>query len=57
MGPDFPVLVETTPLRCVECGRAWEDGSERWRLKVLFEEQPPEAVPYCPGCHAHEFER
>ncbi|HET8527799.1 MAG TPA: hypothetical protein VFL60_02725 [Gaiellaceae bacterium] len=57
MSPDYPVLVETTPLRCVECGRGWEDGSERWRLKVLFEEQPPEAVPYCPECHAHEFER
>jgi hypothetical protein len=57
MSPDFPVLVRTTPLCCVECGRAWEDESERWRLKVLFEEQPPETVPYCPDCHAYEFER
>jgi len=57
MSPDFPVLVRTTPLQCVECGRSWEDEHERWRLKVLFAEQPPETVPYCPGCHALEFER
>jgi len=55
----FPAALRPTQveaLRCCECGRAWADGAERWRLKVLFDEQPAETVPYCPGCHAREFE-
>ncbi len=45
------------PLHCVECGRAWEQASERWRLKVLVEDgEAAETVPYCPACHAREFE-
>jgi hypothetical protein len=45
------------PLQCIECRRTWEQAGERWRLKVLVEEgAPAETVPYCPACHAREFE-
>ena len=44
------------PIACVECLRQWTDEAERWRLKVLFDEQPALAVPYCPDCHAREFD-
>jgi hypothetical protein len=51
-----PVVV-AAPIACIECRRAWTSRGERWRLKVLlFEEEPAEAVPYCPECHAREFE-
>ena len=49
------MLVRTTPLTCVECEREWEMDSERWRLKVLFDEQPAVTAVYCPDCHAREF--
>jgi hypothetical protein len=51
-----PTTTVVARIACVECGRAWVSDSERWRIKVLFDEQPPEAVPYCPDCHAREFE-
>jgi len=41
---------------CIECGRPWDDGAERWRLKLLAFEAPAETVPYCPECHAREFD-
>ncbi len=47
-----PTRVE--PLSCIECGRRWLDGRERWRIYVL-DEDPPEAVPYCPDCARREF--
>lgn len=47
-----PARVE--PLACIECGRLWLDGRERWRIYVL-DEDPPEAVPYCPDCARREF--
>ena len=42
------------PLSCIECERSWLVGSERWRLKVS-DEDPPEAVLYCPACAEREF--
>lgn len=42
------------PLVCIECGRAWLDPAERWRVLVLPDE-PPEAVPYCRDCAVREF--
>lgn len=52
--------VQTTlliaPLRCIECRRQWLVDAERWRLKLLIEEDATtEAVPYCPDCHDREF--
>jgi hypothetical protein len=52
-----PTAVLVVPIACIECGRPWTAGGERWRMKVLFEDAPPEAVPYCPDCHEREFER
>jgi hypothetical protein len=48
-------LVVRSSLTCIECGRAWLLGRERWRLKVL-DENPPETVPYCPDCAQREFD-
>jgi hypothetical protein len=45
-----------TRIRCIECGRSWDHEGERWKLKVLFEEPDTDPVPYCPSCHAREFE-
>jgi hypothetical protein len=50
-------VVVAAPIACIECGRSWTSSVERWRVKVLvFEREPAEAVPYCPDCHAREFE-
>jgi hypothetical protein len=46
--------VAAPPIRCIECRRPWIAGHERWRLKLL-DEEPREAVPYCPDCHEREF--
>jgi hypothetical protein len=48
-------LVVLPALVCIECSRPWLVVSERWRLKVTDDAQP-ETVPYCPACHAREFE-
>jgi hypothetical protein len=46
----------TRPLcLCQECGRPWLDPRERWRL-YLTDDEPAEAVPYCPTCAAREFD-
>jgi hypothetical protein len=42
------------PPQCIECARSWLLESERWRLKVL-EDDEPETVLYCPDCHEREF--
>lgn len=42
-------------LLCQECVRPWLDPRERWRL-FLTDEEPAEAVPYCPQCAAREFD-
>lgn len=44
-----PVLV------CEECRRPWLERPERWRL-YLTDDEPPEAVPYCPSCAGREFD-
>jgi hypothetical protein len=46
--------VKSTSLACVECTRPWVTNSERWRL-YLTNDNPPQAVPYCPRCAAKEF--
>ena len=53
-GAQSGLLVALPTLTCIECHRPWLVGSERWCLKVTDDEQP-ETVPYCPGCHAREF--
>ena len=49
-----PNSTATLPLVCAECGRTWRVASERWVLK-LTDDDPPEAVAYCPDCAAREF--
>jgi hypothetical protein len=49
------VVVAAPPIQCVECLRTWGVASERWRLKVLGEEDAFETVPYCPDCATREF--
>jgi RNase P subunit RPR2 len=47
--------IKRTVLVCIECGRAWLDGSsERWRLKIT-PDYPPETVAYCAKCAQREF--
>jgi hypothetical protein len=48
-------LTTKTAISCIECGRAWIDEGERWRMKVL-DEEPRETVPYCPNCAQREFD-
>ena len=38
--------------RCVECGRAWLNGRERWRAYLV---DLDELAFYCPACAAREF--
>lgn len=39
---------------CIECRRPWLVASERWRL-LMTDDDPPEAVAYCPECGRREF--
>ena len=48
-------VVAAPPIHCVECLRPWAVAAERWRLKVLGEEDGFETVPYCPDCATREF--
>ena len=48
-------VVAAPPIQCVECHRPWAVANERWRLKVLDEEDVVETVPYCPDCAMREF--
>ena len=41
-------------LTCIECRRTWLELAERWRL-YLTDDDPPEAVAYCPDCAEREF--
>jgi hypothetical protein len=49
----------STPTRqsrlCQECRRPWLEAQERWRL-YLTDEEPAEAVLYCPACAGREFD-
>ena len=50
-----PSLSPTLLLSCEECRRPWFDPCERWRL-YLDDDEPANAVPYCPVCAAREFD-
>jgi len=55
---DHPEPTSTThldTLSCLECGRSWLDGSERWRL-YLTAADPAEPLLYCTVCAAREFD-
>ena len=41
-------------LTCIECRRTWLELAERWRV-YLTDDDPPEAVAYCPDCAEREF--
>ena len=49
------VTLVTQPLWCQECRRPWLDPRERWRV-YLTDDDPAEAVPYCPDCAHREFD-
>lgn len=48
-------LTLSKQLHCQECRASWLDPRERWRL-YLTEDDPIEAVAYCPACAAREFD-
>jgi DNA-directed RNA polymerase subunit RPC12/RpoP len=46
-----------TTLTCVECGRAQAAGERGWRTYLTVDEdEPAEAVVYCPDCASREFQ-
>ena len=47
----------TEPLKCVECGRVQTVSVARgWRAYITAdEEEPAEAIVYCPECAEREF--
>ena len=50
-----PVRPESTQvIECIECARAWDVPTERWRV-YLTDDDPPDPVFYCPDC-AREFD-
>jgi hypothetical protein len=43
-------------LRCVECGREQAVDERGWRAYLTTDEdEPAEAIVYCPDCAADEF--
>lgn len=43
-------------IACIECGRVPLEGEPGWRAYLTVgEEEPAEAVVYCPECGAREF--
>jgi hypothetical protein len=42
-------------LRCVECGREQPAGEPGWKAYLTVDDEPAEAVFYCPACAASEF--
>ncbi len=51
--PRDPLIVQE--LECFECGRAWLVPTERWRVLLTDDDDPPVPVPYCPDCAEREF--
>jgi hypothetical protein len=45
---------KTLTLACIECESVWTGASERWRV-YLTDDEPVEAVAYCPICAEREF--
>jgi hypothetical protein len=44
-------------LTCVECGREQSDEEHGWRAYLTTDEdEPTEAIVYCPECAIREFE-
>jgi hypothetical protein len=53
---DLPVPgTATQALTCVECGQRWLLAYEVWRM-YLTDDEPAEAVIYCPGCAKRELD-
>jgi hypothetical protein len=50
------VGIATPSLFCEECGRPWVRRLEMWRT-YLTDDEPPQAVNYCPECAHREFDR
>jgi hypothetical protein len=47
---------QTERLTCVECGREQDDGGRGWRAYLTVDEdEPAEAVVFCPECAEREF--
>ena len=46
----------TQVIECIACCRRWEVPSERWRIYVTTDDDPPEIGAYCPDCAAREFD-
>lgn len=51
---DQPKAVDVATLDCIECGRHWNEGSDRWRAYVTADE-PRQVIIYCDWCAEREF--
>jgi DNA-directed RNA polymerase subunit RPC12/RpoP len=48
---------EDVTLVCKECGREWRTDERGWRAYLTTDEdEPAEAIVYCPECAIREFE-
>ena len=53
---DLPVPgTASQALTCVECGQRWLLAYEVWRM-YLTDDEPAEAVIYCPACAERELD-
>jgi hypothetical protein len=52
---NYPSVIARQLFVCEECRRPWLEPRERWRL-YLTDDDPSEAVPYCPECAGREFD-
>jgi hypothetical protein len=44
-------------LDCIECGAAWSDPSQRWRLYATNDEPAQRELGlFCPECASREFD-
>jgi hypothetical protein len=49
----FPLLVRV--LVCAECGEAWWDPRDRWRI-YFTDDDPPSPSVYCEDCARAQFD-
>jgi hypothetical protein len=54
---DLKLLRDVSRLDCIECGAAWSDPSEKWRMYATNDAPAERELGlFCPDCASREFD-